>query len=64
MAPKRSRASGAASQSAPPRFLSSVTTRQHGITQEKGLVQEIGIEIPAFDSLPRVREILTGVLNV
>ncbi|KAK2354701.1 hypothetical protein QL285_092186 [Trifolium repens] len=60
MAPKRSRASGAASQSAPPRFLSSVTTRQHGIVQEKGLVQEVCIEIPAFDSLPRVRKIITG----
>ncbi|KAK2455353.1 hypothetical protein QL285_002811 [Trifolium repens] len=60
MAPKRSRASGSASQATPPRFLSSVTTRQFGLTQEKGMVQEIGIEIPAFDSLPRVREILTS----
>ncbi|KAK2416480.1 hypothetical protein QL285_038874 [Trifolium repens] len=60
MAPKRSKASGSASQVAPPRFLSSVTMRQHGIVGEKGLVQEIGIGIPALDSLPRVREILTG----
>ena len=45
MAPKRSRTSGAASQSAPPRFLSRVTQKQHAIVGEKGLVQEIGIEI-------------------
>ncbi|KAK2389847.1 hypothetical protein QL285_063409 [Trifolium repens] len=57
MAPKRSRV---ASQSAPPRFLSSVTQRQHGIIGEKRLVQEIGIDIPVFDSVPRVREILLG----
>ncbi|KAK2443665.1 hypothetical protein QL285_014751 [Trifolium repens] len=60
MAPKQSRASGSASQAAPPRFLSSVTQRQHGIVGEKRLVQEVGIEIPSFDSVPRVREILTG----
>ncbi|KAK2381867.1 hypothetical protein QL285_069444 [Trifolium repens] len=60
MAPKRSRVSGSASQSAPPRFLSSVTQRQHGVVGEKRLVQEIGIEIPAFDSVPRVREIMLG----
>ncbi|KAK2444364.1 hypothetical protein QL285_015394 [Trifolium repens] len=60
MAPKRSRASGSTSQATRPRFLSSVTTRQFGIVGEKGLVQEVGIEIPAFDSLPRVWEILTG----
>jgi hypothetical protein len=60
MAPKRSRVSGSAPQSAPPRFLSSVTQKQHGIVGEKRLFQEIGIEIPAFDSVPRVREILTG----
>ncbi|KAK2436773.1 hypothetical protein QL285_021743 [Trifolium repens] len=60
MAPKRSRVSESTSQAAPTRFLSSVTKRQHGLTLEKGLVQEIGIEIPAFDALPRVREILTG----
>ncbi|KAK2442440.1 hypothetical protein QL285_013633 [Trifolium repens] len=60
MAPKRSRVSGSTSQDAPLRFLSSVTQRQHGIVGEKRLVQEVGIEIPAFDSLPRVREILTG----
>ncbi|KAK2389528.1 hypothetical protein QL285_063113 [Trifolium repens] len=60
MAPKRSRTSGSASQSAPPRFLSRVTQKQHAIVGEKGLVKEIGIEIPAFDSVPRVREILTG----
>ncbi|KAK2402451.1 hypothetical protein QL285_051969 [Trifolium repens] len=60
MAPKRSRTSGSASQSAPPRFLSSITKSKHGIIGEKGLVQEVGIEIPAFDALPRVREILLG----
>ncbi|KAK2376059.1 hypothetical protein QL285_076896 [Trifolium repens] len=60
MAPKRSRAAGSVSQSAPPRFLSNVTQRQHGIIGDKGMVQEVGIEIPAFDSVPRVREILTG----
>ncbi|KAK2450078.1 hypothetical protein QL285_009217 [Trifolium repens] len=60
MAPKRSRASGSTSQATPTRFLSSVTTRQFGIVGEKGLVQEVSIEIPTFDSLPQVREILTG----
>ncbi|KAK2368470.1 hypothetical protein QL285_081663 [Trifolium repens] len=60
MAPKRSRVSGSAPQSAPPRFLSSITQRQHGVVGEKRLVHEIGIEIPAFDSVPRVREIMLG----
>ncbi|KAK2368824.1 hypothetical protein QL285_081991 [Trifolium repens] len=54
------RVSGSTSQAAPPRFLSSACKRQHGITQEKGLVKEVGIEIPAFDPWPRVREILKG----
>ncbi|KAK2429654.1 hypothetical protein QL285_028075 [Trifolium repens] len=60
MAPKRSRASGSTLQATPTRFLSSVTQRQHGIVGEKRLVQEVGIENPAFDSVPQVWEILTG----
>jgi hypothetical protein len=60
MAPKRSKPSGAASQFTPPRFVSSITKKHHGTITDKGLIQEIGIVLHAFDPLPRVREIVTG----
>jgi hypothetical protein len=60
MAPKRSKPSGVGQTSAPPRFLSSLTKKHYDTVTEKRLIQEIDTDIPAFDSLPRVREILTG----
>jgi hypothetical protein len=61
MAPKRSKSATTATPSAPPpRFLSSLTRKHHDIFQDNGLIQEIGIDLHAFDPLPRVREITTG----
>ncbi|KAK2356529.1 hypothetical protein QL285_093858 [Trifolium repens] len=60
MAPKRSKPTGSDTPFAPPRFLSSLTRKHHDTVQDKGLIQEIGIDIHSFDPLPRVREILTG----
>ncbi|KAK2373934.1 hypothetical protein QL285_074935 [Trifolium repens] len=60
MTPKRSKPTRAATPSAHPRFLSSLTRKHYDTVQDKGLIQEIGIDFHAFDPLPRVREIATG----
>ncbi|KAK2422113.1 hypothetical protein QL285_032672 [Trifolium repens] len=60
MAPKRYKPFGAGQTSSPYRFLSSLTQKHHGTIQDKGLIQEIRIDLHAFDPLPRVREIATG----
>ncbi|KAK2361800.1 hypothetical protein QL285_086916 [Trifolium repens] len=60
MAPKRSKPSGPGQTSAPYRFLSSLTKKHHGTITDKGMIQEIGIDLHAFDPLPQVREVATG----